>query len=82
MGVVYDNEQVFEQVVQELEQMQPYVQSHQGEIELVSIKEYNVVIRLKGACDTCPLSFYTITFGLEKRLQNAIHAEMKVIIED
>ncbi|MBP6869568.1 NifU family protein [Candidatus Babeliales bacterium] len=82
MGVTYDNEQVFAQVVKELEQMQSYVQSHQGEIELVSIKEYNVVIRLKGACDTCPLSFYTITFGLEKRLQSAINPAIRIIVED
>lgn len=82
MGVIYDNEQVFLQVVKELEQIQPYVQSHQGQIQLVSIEQYTVVIRLQGACDTCPLSFYTITFGLEKRLQNSVHADMRVIVED
>jgi len=83
MGVItYDNEQFFVQVRQVLEQMQPYVQSHQGEIELVSIQEYNVVIRLKGACDTCPLSFYTITFGLEQRLKEVIHSKIRVIIQD
>lgn len=82
MGVVYDHEQIFAQVVKELEQMQSYVQSHQGKIELVSIKEYNVVIRLKGACDTCPLSFYTITFGLEKRLQSTIDPAIRIIVED
>lgn len=82
MGVVYDNEQVFAQVIKEFEQIQPYVQSHQGEIELISIKEYNVVIRLKGACDTCPLSFYTITFGLEKRLQNVVNPAIRVVVAD
>lgn len=79
---MYDNETIFVQVVKELEQMRPYVQSHQGEIELISIKEYNVIIRLKGTCDTCPLSFYTITFGLEKRLQAIIDPMIQVIIED
>lgn len=82
MGVVYDSENIFIQVVKELEQVKLYAQSHQGEIELVSIKEYNVVIRLKGACDTCPLSFYTITFGLEKKLQNIINPAIRVIVED
>jgi Fe-S cluster biogenesis protein NfuA len=82
MGVIHENNQLFVQVRQELEQMQPYVQSHGGEIELVSIQDYNVVVRLKGACDTCPLSFYTITFGLEQRLQKTIHSQVRVIVQD
>lgn len=82
MGVMHDKNQLFVQVQSELEQMQPYVQSHGGEIELVSIQDYNVVIRLKGACDTCPLSFYTITFGLEQRLQKTINSAVRVIIHD
>jgi len=73
---------LFLQVSKELEEMKPYLQSHLGEIEVVSIEEYNVFIRLKGACDTCPLSFYTITFGLEKRLQAAIDLAVRVIVMD
>lgn len=80
MGI--ENNQLFVQVRQELEQMQPYIQSHGGEIELVSIEGYNVVIRLKGACDTCPLSFYTITFGLEQRLQKSIDPAVRIIVQD
>lgn len=82
MGVMHDSEQLFVQVQKELEQMQPYVQSHQGEIELISIENYTVIVRLKGACDTCPLSFYTITFGLEQRLQKSINSAIRVIIQD
>ncbi len=81
MGLMQDSP-LFVLVSKELEQMKPYLQSHQGEIEVVSIKEYNVFIRLKGACDTCPLSFYTITFGLEKRLQAAINPDVRVIVMD
>jgi len=81
MGLTQDN-RLFVQVQKELEQMLPYLQSHQGEIELVSIKNYDVTVRLKGACDTCPLSFYTITFGLEKRLQASIDPAVRVIVED
>ena len=82
MGLMQENNQLFVQVRQELEQMQPYVQSHGGELELVSIQDYNIAIRLKGACDTCPLSFYTITFGLEQRLQKTINPAIRVIIQD
>ena len=82
MGVIHKDNELFVQVQKELEQMQPYVQSHGGEIELISVQDYTVAIRLKGACDTCPLSFYTITFGLEKRLQNTINLEMRVVVQD
>ena len=82
MGVTHKKDQLFIQVQKELEQMQPYVQSHGGEIELVSIKDCNVEIRLKGACDTCPLSFYTVTFGLEQRLQKLISPDIRVIVQD
>ncbi|MDP3788212.1 MAG: NifU family protein [Candidatus Chromulinivorax sp.] len=79
---MHTNNQLCVQVQSELEHMQPYVQSHGGEIELVSIEDYNVFVRLKGACDTCPLSFYTITFGLEQRLQKSINPAIRVIIQD
>ena len=82
MGIIESNDQLYIQVQQELEKMQSYIQSHGGEIELVSIEEYNVVIRLKGACDTCPLSFYTITFGLEQRLQKAINPAVRILVQD
>jgi len=82
MGVGFDKATFRNKVEQELILMQPYVQSHYGEIELVLIEEYNVFIRLKGACDTCPLSFYTITFGLEKRLQDIFGEKIRVHIQD
>jgi len=62
--------------------MQPYAQSHGGQIELVSIKDYNVALRLKGACDTCPLSFYTITLGFEQQLKTKIDNRLTVTIID
>jgi len=79
---MYDNEQIFAQVEQELAAMKPYVQSHGGEIELVSIEAFVVTIHLKGACDTCPLSLYTITFGLEKKLQQIIDPALQIIVAD
>lgn len=82
MGLVQNNNQLFVQVLAELEQMQPYVQSHGGQIELIEIENYNVIVRLKGACDTCPLSFYTITYGLESKLQLNIDPKLKVIIQE
>ena len=83
MGVdTISKSELHQKVQKELDDLQPYMQSHQGFIRLVSIENWNVLIRLEGACDTCPLSFYTITFGLEKKLRASISPLIRVITDD
>jgi len=81
MGVM-NNQAIEIQVLQIIDEMKPYVQSHGGEIVLVSIDNFQVTIKLKGTCDTCPLSFYTITFGLEKKIQQILGDGVTVVIQD
>ncbi|MGZ6250930.1 MAG: NifU family protein [Candidatus Chromulinivorax sp.] len=77
-----ENQNIFAQITQEIENLQPYAQSHGGKIKLIDVQKYTVFIRLEGACTTCPLSFYTVTFGIEQRLQKLIHPDVQVIIQD
>ncbi len=77
-----NNQAIEIQVLQVIEEMKPYVQSHGGEIVLFSIDNFQVNIKLKGTCDTCPLSFYTITFGLEKKIQAKLGEKFTVHIQD
>ena len=79
MGLKVD---LLKKAQQELESMQEYLLSHGGSIEIVSVEGFNLFVRLQGACDTCPLSFYTITFGLEKKLKASIDPAVRVIILD
>lgn len=65
-----EDEADVEAVVQEaLEEIRPYVHSHGGEIELVSVRDGEVTLRLMGACDGCPSSSITLTHGVEETLR-------------
>ena len=67
-----DIEQVVLKIKQELEVLKPYVSSHNGQIKFVKFEKHTVFVSLKGACETCPLSFYTVTMGLEQKLKKTI----------
>ena len=69
-------------VKDELNAISPYVVSHGGSIELVSVSDGIVTLSLQGACSTCPLSFYTVSMGIETRLRNKIPSLKEVKILD
>lgn len=73
---------IVEQIKQELKILEPYVSSHGGQIQFVSYEDHTVFIRLKGTCETCPLSFYTVTLGLEQKLKSVIPKLKRVEIVD
>ena len=47
----------------------PFLQQDGGDIELVSIDDGIVSVRLVGACGTCPSSVATLQMGVERRLK-------------
>lgn len=53
-----------------LEQVRPLVESHGGALEVVSVVDGVVSIRMKGTCDGCPSSSATLTFGVEQALRD------------
>ncbi|NBV40300.1 NifU family protein [bacterium] len=71
-------------VEQELAEIAPWVESHSGRILLHSIDPERgiVVLDLLGACSECPLSFYTVTMGIETRLKQKTDRITKVIIKE
>ncbi|MGH9124167.1 MAG: NifU family protein [Acidimicrobiales bacterium] len=61
-------------VEQALEQVRPLVESHGGDLEVVSVVDGVVQIRMKGTCDGCPSSAATLTYGVEQALrENWVH---------
>lgn len=52
-----------------LEQVRPTVESHGGHIEVDSITDGVVKVRMKGTCDGCPSSEATLTWGVEAALR-------------
>jgi Fe-S cluster biogenesis protein NfuA len=60
--------------------IRPSIQADGGDVELIDIREDNVVVvRLKGACGTCPMATLTLKAGIERILKEEI-PEVKEVI--
>lgn len=63
-----------------LSNVQAYARSHGGEIELREVTEDgDVKIRLRGACNGCPLSDVTVKHGIEIQLKELVPGVRSVI---
>jgi Fe-S cluster biogenesis protein NfuA len=58
-----------ENVDKALDEVRPYLVADGGNVELVSIEDGIVVVRLNGACGTCASSSATMKGGIEKLLR-------------
>lgn len=67
-------ESTFEEKVKEvIESIRPALQSHGGDIELVSVDDdNNVSVRLQGACQGCPGAKMTMKMGVERVLKEKV----------
>jgi Fe-S cluster biogenesis protein NfuA/nitrite reductase/ring-hydroxylating ferredoxin subunit len=63
-------------VHQALEKVRPYMESHGGNVELVSVDDGVVRVRLQGTCGTCPASSITLKLAVE----DAIHESAPDVI--
>lgn len=56
-----------------LSSIRPFLQSDNGDVELVEITEDGIVkVRLLGACENCPLSVMTLRAGIERTLMRQV----------
>lgn len=63
-----------------LDKIRPSIQADGGDVELIDIREDNVVVvRLKGACGSCPMSTLTLKAGIERILKENIPEVAEVI---
>ncbi len=70
--------EIIVQIQQALDAIQPYIESHGGRVELVEFKDSILFIKFYGTCVQCPLSFYTLTYGIEKQLKEIIPSILRV----
>ncbi len=61
-----------EQVQQVLDQIRPRLQADGGDVQLVSVEDGVVKVRLQGACAGCPMSIMTLKNGIERILKQQI----------
>jgi len=76
-----DTDQTFEEKVKDvIENLRGALQSHGGDVELVSIDEDNTVnVRLQGACHGCPGAAMTMKMGIERILKERV-PEVKQVV--
>lgn len=69
-----------ERIEEVLESVRPAIQADGGDVELIRYDETvgRVQVRLKGACETCPISMMTLKEGIETRLKRAVPGVMEV----
>ena len=61
-----------EDVERIINKIRPSLQMDGGDIELVSVADGVVKVRLKGACQGCPMSRMTLSQGVEKAIKAEI----------
>ena len=60
-----------ERVIQALDSMRPFLASHGGNVELVSVEEGVARLRLQGSCNGCPSSAATLENALKEAIEEA-----------
>jgi Fe-S cluster biogenesis protein NfuA/nitrite reductase/ring-hydroxylating ferredoxin subunit len=62
---------IAERVAEALDDVRPYMESHGGNVELVSLDDGVARIRLEGSCDGCPASSSTLELAIKTALEEA-----------
>ena len=62
---------VGERVAEALEGVRPYMESHGGNVELISLEDGVARLRLEGSCDGCPASSSTLELAIKSALDEA-----------
>ena len=61
-----------EQIKLLIEKIRPFLINDGGDIEFIKYEDQIVYIKLKGACDGCPMMDITIKDGIEQIIKNEI----------
>ncbi len=61
-----------ENVIEALKSIQPYLQAHGGDVELVDVVDNIVKVKLQGACSGCPGATQTLKMGVERIIKEKV----------
>jgi Fe-S cluster biogenesis protein NfuA len=65
-----------------LEDVRPYLASHDGDVELLGVEEGVARLRLKGSCSGCPSSTVTLRTAVEEAIREAAPDIVEIVAED
>ncbi|WP_128896308.1 NifU family protein [Longirhabdus pacifica] len=63
-----DQKTQYDQVMEVLDKLRPFLQRDGGDCELVDVDDGIVKLKLVGACGSCPSSTITLKAGIERAL--------------
>lgn len=69
------------QVERVLETVRPYIESHGGHLDLLSVEDGQVTVRLSGSCQGCPGSAVTLRRVVEEALRSGFPG-FRALIDD
>ena len=69
-------------VEEALDEVRPYVESHGGSVELISVSDGAVRVRMSGSCVGCAASAMTLRRGIEGALRERYPGFREVIAEE
>ncbi len=61
-----------------IDKIRPMLQRDGGDVELVSVDDSVVKVRLRGACKGCPMSQMTLKNGIERFIKQEIPEVVRV----
>jgi len=67
-----------EKVEKAFSTIRPALQADGGDVELIDVVDGVVKVKLVGACQGCPMSSMTLTYGIQKKLKELIPEIKKV----
>lgn len=69
----------YDEVLDVLDKLRPFLQRDGGDVELVDVEDGIVKLRLMGACGSCPSSTITLKAGIERALLEEVDGIVEVV---
>lgn len=69
-----------EKVKEVLDRIRPRLQADGGDVELISVEDGVVKVRLVGSCGGCPMATMTLKQGIERVLKSEV-PEVKEVVQ-
>jgi Fe-S cluster biogenesis protein NfuA len=78
MSELVQNANMYEEVLDVLDKLRPFLQRDGGDVELVDV-EGGIQLKLMGACGSCPSSTITLKAGIERALLEEVEGVQEVV---
>lgn len=71
--------EMYDEVLEVLDKLRPFLQRDGGDVELVDVEDGIVKLKLMGACGNCPSSTITLKAGIERALLEEVEGVEEVV---